>query len=134
LEVETQRSEIKSRSGQYYKLSNRCFRKKAGFEWKEPRMNFITLESTLAAEALDFAGVPPRSPATSLILAALADEREHVQARHEARVSWREIVRKLIAAFRLPWTDFTASETTVSESTAYTPAGPFFYKFQNPCG
>jgi hypothetical protein len=97
-------------------------------------MNFLTLEPSLPAEAFDFADVPPRSPATSLILAALAHEKERVQARREPRVSWSQITRKLIAAFRFRAFRFPVTDFATSASTASTPAGLFFYKVQSPCG
>jgi hypothetical protein len=89
-------------------------------------MNFNNLEPMLSRPALGLATVPLRSPATSIILAALSAEQEDAQASRKVQASWLRTARKLITALRLQHLDFGTSL-----ATAYTPAGPFLYQVRS---
>jgi hypothetical protein len=92
-------------------------------------MNIIVFQSTPYTLPIEYTGVPPRSPSTSIILAALASQQQNVPLfRVDNSTSiWRQITRKLTTAFGLPPVD---SETDIS--IAYTSAGPLVYRVRKP--
>ncbi len=92
-------------------------------------MNIFAFQSTPHTLPIEYSGVPPKSPATSIILAALASQQENrpsFRANHSASVG-RQIARALMAAFRLPPID---SEADIS--IVYTSAGPLVYRARKP--
>ncbi len=92
-------------------------------------MNIIAFQSTPYTLPIEYSGVPPRSPATSVILAALASRQENTPSFRVNRFLsiWRQIASALASPFRLPPVD---PETDIS--IAYTPGGPLVYRIQKP--